>query len=534
MKLSHLLTLVLLVIAFGCRKADYLSLPQYADAEKALQLPPNASPTLQRIAKELKRQNNLPGYRGYLNDFFQKEGVPRWDKAQIQISTPRGTAYRSAGQPDTVVVIPLVLENEAAVNGFLQATLSVAAVNIWHYNVGEYDRFPFGDEQNYSAEDFVGLVIKMNYEVFGYKKFQILDNRLFPETSDTSVSGLMKRTFTIKEDSISPHLSVKIPGTFCYMVPSGVCNCATKPYCIDWFNCPSRVCGKEVCIEYVVHVDLDGPYEEDESIFPAGNQNGQNHGGGQGGGAGGSGPTETGGNPLPDCAEAGAQLPSGYYQPCKRGTFIPVIDIEEGMLDNAEILPDPLVLGNFEDDPAVFEEDITQISFNVHQDPWPSIQNVLLSSQFVEYNYENCLALVKAQIAKAGVSDLGYGSAYKIYDALGGPYPNIAKSGVEYIITKLKLGLPVVVGIDNRPGTPSTKNADGRTDHFVSIVGCGQDAHGKYFTFFDNATNDVNKGTSSSNKLYYDQSTGILSGKSAVPFANAYSNYIVTQVRKNK
>lgn len=72
------------------------------------------------------------------------------------------------------------------------------------------------------------------------------------------------------------------------------------------------------------------------------------------------------------------------------------------------------------------------------------------------------------------------------------------------------------------------------TDHFVTIVGSGQDSQGTYLTFYDNATNIPSKGTSSLNKLYYDATTGIITGKSAVPYANAYSDYIVTQIRKNQ
>lgn len=51
---------------------------------------------------------------------------------------------------------------------------------------------------------------------------------------------------------------------------------------------------------------------------------------------------------------------------------------------------------------------------------------------------KNCLTLAKAQIGKANVRNLGYGSAYKVYDDQGGPYPAVAKAGVEYIITKLQ------------------------------------------------------------------------------------------------
>lgn len=74
---------------------------------------------------------------------------------------------------------------------------------------------------------------------------------------------------------------------------------------------------------------------------------------------------------------------------------------------------------------------------------------------------------------------------------------------------------PVIVGVDNRPGTPSSKNADGKTDHFITIDGTGQDSQGKYLTFYDNATNLTSKGCSSNNKLYYNENTGIITGFSA-------------------
>lgn len=200
-----------------------------------------------------------------------------------------------------------------------------------------------------------------------------------------------------------------------------------------------------------------------------------------------------------------------------------------------EIIPDPNVLGDFVDDPSIFEDDPTQVTFDYNQDPWPTISNVLSPSQFVGYDYRNCLALAKDQIAKAGLRDLGYGSAFKVYDVNGGPYPSVAKSGINYIMTKLKSGKPVIVGVDNRPGTPSSVNVDGKTDHFITIVGSGQDSRGKYLTFFDNATNLASKGCSSNNKLYYDETTGVITGYSA---ANGtpptYYDYIVTQIRKNQ
>lgn len=196
-----------------------------------------------------------------------------------------------------------------------------------------------------------------------------------------------------------------------------------------------------------------------------------------------------------------------------------------------EIIPNELTLGNFIDDPNYFEEDNMQISFNYQLNTWPTISNVLSKSDFVEYDYRNCLVLVKDQITKANVRDIGYGSAFKVYDNNGGPYPNIAKDGVEYIISKLSIGKPIIVGVDNRPGTPSLTNADGKTDHFIVIVGSGNDVGGNFFTFFDNATNNIHKGTSNLNKLYYNDASG---KSAAAPQVAPYYDYIVTQIRKNK
>ena len=201
-----------------------------------------------------------------------------------------------------------------------------------------------------------------------------------------------------------------------------------------------------------------------------------------------------------------------------------------------EIIPDYEDLGDFLDDPDYFKDNPKRISFEYQQDPWPTIQSVIGLNSFVEYGKDvNCLILVKGQIAITGVRDLGYGSAYKVFDSQGGPYADVAENGVEYIITKLKSGKPVVVGVDNRVGSPSSQNADGKTDHFVTIVGAGEDAAGKYFTFFDNATNLVNKGANVNNKLYYNSATGLITGKSATtPSKPKYYDYKVTQMWKNK
>ena len=92
----------------------------------------------------------------------------------------------------------------------------------------------------------------------------------------------------------------------------------------------------------------------------------------------------------------------------------------------------------------------------------------------------------------------------------------------------------MIVGVDDQSGS-SNPATDNTTDHFVVIVGMGTDATGKYFTFYDNASGDVTLGASPNNKLYYNPTTGKITGQSQTPYAiSSPRNYTITMMRKSK
>ncbi len=64
----------------------------------------------------------------------------------------------------------------------------------------------------------------------------------------------------------------------------------------------------------------------------------------------------------------------------------------------------------------------------------------------------------------------------------------------------------------------------------------GNDANGNFFRFYDNASNRVSQGTSPLNKLYYNPSTGFISGMSQCEGYVALTDYQyrITQIRKSK
>lgn len=85
----------------------------------------------------------------------------------------------------------------------------------------------------------------------------------------------------------------------------------------------------------------------------------------------------------------------------------------------------------------------------------------------------------------------------------------------------------VIITSSNNFGTASCSS------HFVAI---GTDTKGKYFQFMDSATDRPSEGASYSNRLYYNSTTGKITGKTAITgyrTQQGMRDYTVTQVRKS-
>lgn len=172
--------------------------------------------------------------------------------------------------------------------------------------------------------------------------------------------------------------------------------------------------------------------------------------------------------------------------------------------------------------------------------PWPQITSVIPVNNFVGWGTPgisaNCMSYAKAQIAQKGYKISDYdaaGQTIQVYTATGGANVNNAKTGVGYLLSALQRGIPVIVGVDDRDGSSNT-GTDATTDHFVVITGSGTDAGGNYFTFFDNASGDPAQGANPRNKLYYNASTGLISGHSYTDYASSLRDYKLTMIRKSK
>jgi hypothetical protein len=77
----------------------------------------------------------------------------------------------------------------------------------------------------------------------------------------------------------------------------------------------------------------------------------------------------------------------------------------------------------------------------------------------------------------------------------------------------------------------NNQDTDNTTDHFVTLVGRGQDDKGLYFTFFENATGIQSTGTDTKINRFYINPNGTLQGTSTWLKG---TNATVTQVRKSE
>ncbi len=118
-----------------------------------------------------------------------------------------------------------------------------------------------------------------------------------------------------------------------------------------------------------------------------------------------------------------------------------------------------------------------------------------------------------------------------VYSEKKGANKVVLDKAIKYIKSELESGRPVFIGVDD---APNQKINEGTTDHFLVIVGMGNDKNGNYFQVYDNASGDVQDGTNSSNKLYHDEKKNIVKGRTNTSYSQRVNPYKLSQVRKNK
>ena len=179
--------------------------------------------------------------------------------------------------------------------------------------------------------------------------------------------------------------------------------------------------------------------------------------------------------------------------------------------------------------------------------PWRYIAPVIPKNKFIGWGnspfYQNfikkngiapqCADYAREQLRVVGVL-VGGGSEptnMYVYSEKKGANKVVLDKAIKYIKSELESGRPVFIGVDD---APNQKINEGTTDHFLVIVGMGNDKNGNYFQVYDNASGDVQDGTNSSNKLYHDEKKNIVKGRTNTSYSQRVNPYKLSQVRKNK
>ena len=165
-----------------------------------------------------------------------------------------------------------------------------------------------------------------------------------------------------------------------------------------------------------------------------------------------------------------------------------------------------------------------------------------------------CADYSRLQVRKGGdYTAVGYKSRVDMYVEKGGDKSKFdLQKGIDIITKNLKEGRAVMAGVMYNP-EKETNNANGATNHYVTIVGMGKDDNGNtYFSYYDNYSGDRGKGVgtdiknnrftlkvdSKGNYYFADADDNIpLNGnqnRSLNNKENRPARYILTEVRDNE
>jgi len=159
------------------------------------------------------------------------------------------------------------------------------------------------------------------------------------------------------------------------------------------------------------------------------------------------------------------------------------------------------------------------------------IAPVIPADQYVGYGDvtpNDCMGACKEQVATQDLKIGGYDKATQMYKS--GKQGNAVNRGLglDLIQKSIEGGNSIIAAVDYTSNQKHNKNTDNTTDHFITIVGRGNDDAGEFFTFYENATSTQKTGTDVSTNKLYIQGDGTLKGSTSW---SKNATFTVTQVR---
>lgn len=273
-------SLFCLLFCVKCKKSDYLQNRNidYTLESRFFNVSDTANPVIIRIIEKVKRDNRE---EYFVDKFSAKNGFPIWDKSIVLQSDKFSVPNRlsNSNSIDTFAYIPLVLDMDNKVNGFILAKIN-GDIEMLYTLAKDYKGYSYESSSSMlsDASKFVLTVLQLNESVFGVKEYNVTDFGLFTEDS-------------VHERVSKITLGGRLFGASCESVVWTTQYCGTPNYCRargECDNCQTYCWLVANTIELCTATTI---------MWPQGGI------GGVGGSSGGSGGT-SGGGPIP------------YYYPC--------------------------------------------------------------------------------------------------------------------------------------------------------------------------------------------------------------------------
>jgi len=217
---------------------------------------------------------------GFVNDLVRRIGFPVWNKTLLKLPDNNlGNNTRSAGSGETILYIPFVKDNTGFVNSVLIVKYTATSTYFRLIYAEEYSNFGFSNVADtlWNAKKVFNIFARLEKNVFGHTKFQLLDERIFAGTHGVTESGKtwVKLKNGTQNCETCNYISVEICEFYdiCHD-PSGNNNECPDGGC--YYGCDYWVSEESICTTIWIWIGSGG-------------SGGGSDGGGEGGGSGGGG-----------------------------------------------------------------------------------------------------------------------------------------------------------------------------------------------------------------------------------------------------
>ncbi len=162
--------------------------------------------TINKIISSLKRKN---ANKNFVNEVTKKLGIPFWNKALLYTTKNNNSRYnnsRSLNDSNTLIgYIPIVQNSQIYVSG--QLTVKVTTTDTTFGFIANTDYKKYGFEGNadslLNGIKIFALFSRHEKNIFGYTKFNILDNRILKGLNGIIIDSSKQYMLQLEPDNLS-------------------------------------------------------------------------------------------------------------------------------------------------------------------------------------------------------------------------------------------------------------------------------------------------------------------------------------------